>query len=132
MNPETKPRTFPLNLFPANTHPSSDPKLLHLASHNVNVVVPEDVNAAQELLHFVSVHRAVCKSEELTLRQKLHSTVLFLHVLQAQIDAVMQKSALADRDVGCVSAILMMNGPPGIHLGGTECQFCYETYGGSN
>ncbi|KAK7050502.1 hypothetical protein R3P38DRAFT_2865361 [Favolaschia claudopus] len=125
MNADKSSHTLPINLFPANTS-SSDPKSIHLASHNINVIIPETVSAAEELLHFVSVHRNVCMSEEMMLRQRLHHSVLFLQVLQQQIDAVSRKRALADQDLGSVSAALRMSGPPGTRLVPPECETCDE------
>ncbi|KAK7026599.1 hypothetical protein R3P38DRAFT_3191819 [Favolaschia claudopus] len=145
MSFEANPQTLPTTLFPTNTHPNSDPKLLvrlaifeadigaytnlqHLAAHGLNVDIPQTTTAADELLHFVSTYRNVCKTEELSLRQKLHSTVVLLHILQDQIEVAMRKLTLADQDMGHVRAVLRMNGPPGIHISVPDCDVCCDCF----
>ncbi|KAJ7211179.1 hypothetical protein GGX14DRAFT_623713 [Mycena pura] len=108
---QTNPLHEP-NAHDTVTPPAVGPEVwLTLESLNVTVPMPQTALEAEQVLHYLCAHRAVCTSERELVQKRLHQTLICLQIVRSEIDMASQKITAVDGDIGKFRAAIQPNVP---------------------
>ncbi|KAJ7202902.1 hypothetical protein GGX14DRAFT_462845, partial [Mycena pura] len=97
--------------------------LITLESLNTTVPMPQTAPEAEQILHYLSSHRAICASERELFHKRLHQT-LICQIMHSEIDMASQKIMAVDGDISKFRAAIRPH-VSGVRFNAHCCSSCF-------